>query len=65
MAKIFDEEFVNEILELKESQVMSQVIDIPTFFDEMIKTMHLILNDAVPDGGDERSCQYWGLRVWC
>ena len=46
MAEIFDEEFINEILAIKETDVVREVVDIPIFFDEMVKSMHIVLNDA-------------------
>ena len=46
MKQIFNDDFINDILEIKESETLRLVVDIPTFFDEMVKTMHTILNDA-------------------
>lgn len=46
MAQIFSDDFINAILAIKESETIRKVIDIPIFFDEMIKTMHTVLNDA-------------------
>ncbi len=46
MATLVDEEFVNEILALRETQDVRQLVDIKTFFDETVRTMHVVLNDV-------------------
>ena len=46
MAEIFNAEFVSEILAIEETQALQQLADIQTFFDEMVRTMHVVLNDV-------------------
>ena len=46
VAEILNQEFINEILAIKETNILQQVVDIPTLFDEMINTIHTVLNDA-------------------
>ena len=46
MAEIFNAEFISEIPVSEETQALQQLVDIQTFFDEMVRTMHVVLNDV-------------------